>query len=151
LATIYLDTSAVAKIYLNEAGSSSIREYVDASGEGNFLVLFALTEIEFRSLIRRKERAGGLDPETGNELIRRFEAHARSNYFTQPITNDILDHALHLLDRHPLKAFDALQLAGGLDLRRSSPREKIVFASADTRLLAAANAEGLQTFNPLEP
>lgn len=63
----------------------------------------------------------------------------------------IADRAGELLDRHPLRAYDAIQLASALRINEvlttanlSSP----TFLSADNKLLAVAAAEALPTDNP---
>ena len=56
---------------------------------------------------------------------------------------------VRLLDSHPLKALDALYLAGGLNLQQSS-KESVLFVSADRQLLRAAQTEGVQVLNPEE-
>jgi len=55
-----------------------------------------------------------------------------------------------LCTRHPLKAYDAVQLAAGLALRRTLAEQDIplVFVSGDEALITAARAEGLTVDNP---
>ena len=56
-----------------------------------------------------------------------------------------------LLERHPLRAYDAVQLASGLfanDLLIAMEQPTLTFLCADDRLLAAAQAEGLAIDNP---
>jgi predicted nucleic acid-binding protein len=58
---------------------------------------------------------------------------------------------LDSLERHPLRAYDALQLASALesDTRLvGAGLAPLVFVTADTRLLAAASAEGLAIEDP---
>jgi predicted nucleic acid-binding protein len=58
--------------------------------------------------------------------------------------------AAHLTQKHPLKGYDAIQLAAGLELNASlSKREMtMVFVSGDQQLFNAAQAEGLTADNP---
>jgi predicted nucleic acid-binding protein len=63
----------------------------------------------------------------------------------------VSDLAGELVDRHPLRAYDAVQLASALAANRIlqllalSP---LTFLSADDRLVAVARAEGLIADNP---
>jgi predicted nucleic acid-binding protein len=63
----------------------------------------------------------------------------------------IAEAAGDLVVRHPLRAYDAIQLASvlraqsDLGLIEGPP---VVFVAADDRLMDAAQAEGLQTANP---
>ena len=53
-----------------------------------------------------------------------------------------------LVESYPLRAYDAVQLAGALTVRRGMPPP--LFVAADTTLLAAARAEGFLVDNPLQ-
>ena len=61
-----------------------------------------------------------------------------------------MEEAARLIDRHPLRAYDALQLAGCLVVRHGMP-EPVTFVCADTRLCEAAGREGLAAINPIAP
>jgi hypothetical protein len=57
------------------------------------------------------------------------------------------------VEGYPLRAYDAVQLACALTVRRSMRRRGMLpplFVSADTTLLAAARAEGFLVDNPLQ-
>ena len=63
----------------------------------------------------------------------------------------MLERARDLIEHHPLRAYDAVQLASGLmanDALLGAGVPALTFLSADTRLLNAAAAEGLGTDNP---
>jgi hypothetical protein len=59
--------------------------------------------------------------------------------------------ARSLLERHPLRAYDVVQLASALianQALQSAPLPLLVFLSADDRLNIIAAAEGLNVDNP---
>jgi predicted nucleic acid-binding protein len=58
--------------------------------------------------------------------------------------------AADLTQRHPLKAYDALQLAVALHYGQILSGHPFTFVSGDSTLLAAAQAEGLVTENPFD-
>jgi predicted nucleic acid-binding protein len=63
----------------------------------------------------------------------------------------VIATARQLLDRHPLRAYDAVQLASALISNQALASAGLappVFLSSDDRLLNVANAEGLNTDNP---
>jgi predicted nucleic acid-binding protein len=66
-------------------------------------------------------------------------------------TDDFLA-AAHLTQRHPLKAYDAVQLAVALRQQRAMAAYHLplTFVSGDERLLEAARAEGLSVENPFD-
>jgi hypothetical protein len=57
------------------------------------------------------------------------------------VTGSILDEAARSVGRHPLRAFDAVQLASALAARAADP-ELTAFACFDDALADAARAEG---------
>lgn len=61
-----------------------------------------------------------------------------------------MEQATVLIDHHPLRAYDALQLATALQLADALRSEglSLTFVSADERLCTAAEQEGLVTVNP---
>lgn len=58
----------------------------------------------------------------------------------------MIELAAELVWRHPLRAYDAIQLASALWLARES-RMALTFVCADRRLAAAAAAAGLRTMS----
>lgn len=63
----------------------------------------------------------------------------------------VIYSAASLRARHPLKAYDAVQLAAGLALQGTLTARhiRLSFVSRDDALLTAARAEGLSVDNPL--
>jgi uncharacterized protein len=80
-----------------------------------------------------------------------FLALYRRHYRIMPITNALMALAHDLLERHPLRAYDALHLASALlaNVQLTNVQApSLTFLAADNRLLQAAQAEGLPTDNP---
>ncbi len=72
-------------------------------------------------------------------------------YSIVELSESVILLAEDLLLAHPLRAYDTVQLASALDLRArliATGLAAPIFASADRRLLAAAEAEGLFTDDP---
>lgn len=142
----YLDTSALVKLYVREAGTDHMTRLADAAN-GNTMAVLALSRVEFRSAIRQRERLGDVPRDTADALIARMEAHLQNIYLVHPVTDSVLEEAVALLDRHPLRAYDAVQLAGCISLRARS-RERPAFVCSDHLLLRAAENEGFSVFDP---
>jgi predicted nucleic acid-binding protein len=65
------------------------------------------------------------------------------------VTDAVLEEAGGLLDRYPLRAYDAVQLAG-CKILQSGLGETVTFVCSDHQLLRAAESEGLPVINPVE-
>ncbi len=145
MSVFFLDTSAVVKLYLEEKGSLELLQTVNPND--HLLVILTLTEVEFRSAIRKRQRLGDISPNNAGDLIVLFEKHLEKNYARVSATLEIQTLAKGFVDRYVLRAYDAMQLAACV----ASPHwffDKAVFVSADTALNRAAAAEGLVVFNP---
>lgn len=117
------------------------------SSEPHQFALLSLAQAELRSAVRRRERAGDLDGRTVAELLQRFELHLGTMFVRQGVTESVLDVACAVIDRYPLRAYDALQLAGFLVIKPLAPSVP-VFVCADQQLLQAAETEGLAWLDP---
>lgn len=144
----FLDTSALAKRYLTEPGSSGIRRLLER--EDNVFYQAFVTPLEVSSAFYRQLRSQRISSEELSLLLRAYIAHSYQDYLLVPYSDSLIDRALALVARHVLRALDALQLASALDLRDSLPAQAplLGFLSADARLLDAAREEHLQAENP---
>lgn len=106
-----------------------------------------LTRVEVVSAIRRKSRDGEISSQNAITLIDIFE-HELVESARRPggpfvvirVHSDILDDAVALLDRWPLKAADAVQLATARITRRVLP-DLTDFLCFDAALGAAARGD----------
>jgi predicted nucleic acid-binding protein len=152
VATTYLDTSALVKRYVAEVGSAWVRRMV-ARPVQHILYMAALTEVEVRSALQRLVREGRLDTTQAHRVTQRVRQHFMRRYQLIRITRPIVAEAGKLVEGYPLRAYDAVQRACALTVRRSMDRRGMpppLFVTADTTLLAAARAEGFLVDNPLQ-
>ena len=147
MSSIYLDTSALLKLYIEEDGTDRVAHVVEDAEDGQVLIL-DLAPVEARSAIRRRQREGDIDGADADRVLRRIEDDASSLFLVQPLTSAVMEEAARLIDRHPLRAYDALQLAGCLVVRQGMPGP-VTFVCADGRLCEAAANEGVTTLNPV--
>ena len=139
---IYLDTSALIKRFVNEKGSPLVQSLMKR-GEPVATAKIAYAEI-FAGLAR-KLREGHLPKGLYALACRQFDRDWQS-YLRVELQDDILFLARDLIQRHPLRGFDALHLASALSLKNALG-EEITFAAADERLLRAAGAEKFGALN----
>ena len=112
------------------------------------LVILSFSQVELRSAVRRREKLGEMTAEVAANLLEAFSRHTESRFITQLVTDSTLDTACALVDRHELRAYDAMQLAGYITLKSGAGNELPVFVCADRALLIAASQEGFPTLNP---
>jgi predicted nucleic acid-binding protein len=148
LNTFYLDTSALAKRYLSEQGSSWITALVHPTA-GNIIVVCDLTAVEFFSSLARRQREGTITPADALKLQKQFLTEFERQYLSVGLEEAVLSHARNLVSRHPLRSLDAIQLASAHEAI-SILEAPMTFVSADKNLLAIAASEGFATDNPNE-
>lgn len=142
----YVETSAAVKLYVREPGTERMLRLADPAG-GNTLAVLGLTRVEFQSAIRQRERAGDVTHEIADSLIGAMDEHLTNFFLVQPLTDLVMQEAAALLDRHALRAYDAVQLAGCIMLRARLGRHA-TFVCSDRQLLKAAADEGIAVLDP---
>ena len=148
MALLYLDTSALVKLYVAERGGERMVEL--ASEDANSLATCATAQVEFHSAVDRRRRMDDLDEDEAESAVEGFSKYFKSEVFRYPLDDQTLDLACVLVHRYALRAYDAVQLAACLFLLRLRSRDDLTFVSADRHLLTAARAEGLTVLNPEE-
>lgn len=143
----YLETSALVKLYIRETGTDVLLRLVARTSNHRFAVL-ALSRVEFRSAIRRRQREGDIDEMIAKRLLDSLDKHLETRFVKQVVNDSLMDVASNLIDRHALRAYDAVQLAGCLALRATSGADQPVFVCSDLQLLEAAESEALLCLDP---
>lgn len=97
------------------------------------------------------KREGALSPVIRQELWQAFQFDFTYRFQTIKVGLNVLTMAEALAFQHPLRAYDAMQLASAQIanrrlLRRGNPG--LTFLSADTRLLEVARLVGFTVENP---
>ena len=138
--TVFFDTSALVKRYADESGSDLVRDL------NSTVVISELAKVEVPAAIWRKHRLGGFSAKDARDLCRQFSidfAFWVSPQDTQVIkaSTDILHTAADLVARHPLRAYDAMQLASALEVLHVVG--ECTFGCFDRQLSTAASIEGL--------
>lgn len=140
MAETYIDTSALAKWYLNEARSEDFEAFIRREPVAS---ISRLTVLEFRCLLARRRRAKQIDARTEKLVLAAFDADLRQGFLAVHPLEDT--HAvaaieiLSLLKTHPLRSLDALHLG----IIRMQGISKV--ATADRVLAVAAAALGIET------
>ena len=147
MALYYLESSALVKLYVYEAGTERLLGLTEDE-TGHRFAIFSLAQVEIRAAIRRRQRGGEIPNFEADEMIESFRQHTEGRFLIQPVSDSLVDVALALVDGHFLKGYDAMQLAGYMVLRSMAGREDPVFVCADKALISAARNEGCPTLDP---
>src|SRR5262245_36153951 len=134
---VYVDASALAKRYVDEAGSSTVRAVIARE----VIATSRLSEIEIASGLVRRFREAGISSRNLERTLSSLREDVRSIAIVE-IDEEITREAVSLLARHRLRASDAVQLASCLQVRRLVSVEVRLLAY-DHRLNDAATVEGL--------
>lgn len=142
----FADSSALVKLYADEAGHEEIRSVT-------VLVVCQLARVEVPAAIWRKQRLGDLDPSETALLVAAFEA----DYFgadgdpprfaVVAASGAVLDDAARIAGVQGLRAFDAVQMATARAAATVDPDCR-TFAASDKDLRGAAAAEGFALVPP---
>jgi len=136
---VYLDTSALAKWYLNEPKSDAFEAFVRAQSDA---AISRLTILEFRCLLTRRRRTGDITAAIERRVLDSFENDIRAGFLDVHPLED--RHAVTATDivgrlpRHALRSLDALHLAVATELKAGT------LATADRIMADAAGALGLK-------
>jgi predicted nucleic acid-binding protein len=151
LSTYFVDTSALAKRYINEVGTQWVRSWTSASA-GNVVVIAELTALEMFSVFARREVDKEITSASANRLRSTFLAHLNDEYLTIKVDSPLWLQARDLITKHAalrLCTLDAVQLACALDAKKNLP-QAVTFVRADPKLLSAATAEGFTVDDPMQ-
>lgn len=131
----YFDTSTLVKRYVREKGSVRVRRLMMSDTPATS----RLSEVEVASALGRRAREGAFS--TTDRALAALVADLPAIIVVE-LTLEVSARARMLLQRHPLRTGDAIQLASCLYLQQQLG-EPIEIVSFDDRLTAAARREGL--------
>jgi hypothetical protein len=154
MAHFYLDSSALVKRYIAEAGTPWMQTLCAPSAD-HVLYTVRITGAEIIAALFRRARAGALSITDVQTAAGQFRFDFHGDYQIVEVTEALIDRAMALAEKHGLRGYDSVQLAAALELqalRASFALPPITFVSADDLLNGSALAEGLAVENPsLQP
>jgi predicted nucleic acid-binding protein len=138
----FADSSALVKLYADEIGHKQVRGLAS-------MAVAQLARVEVPAALWRKSRIGELAADDARLLTADFEADYFGTGSEPPrfavvaATGSVLDEAARLCASHGLRAYDAIQLATALAVRRADA-ECESFAAFDRTLRTAAATQGFE-------
>lgn len=150
MSVVYFDTSALLKKYIIQIGSGWVHGLLSSSPPP---VVFTsrLTIIEAACAFARRLREGSLSSTDHTTLLSLFDYDINHKYYLLEVKSVTIDTARGFANLHPLRAYDAVQLATAWQLNRElllASKPPLTFICADRRLVTIAQAVGLVTENP---
>ena len=146
----FFDSSAIVKRYITETGSAWVKTIVKSQPKKNLYLSF-VTGAEVMAAFAKRHRNGDISTADYNTVRTLFQHHFQRRYTLLKVTKYVIQRAMDLTHIHPLRGFDAVQLATALILEDDLKRcglPGITFVCADKDLCNAAKTEGLTTENP---
>ena len=104
---LYLDTSALVKLYVDEEGSSVVRSAVDQARQ---ISTSAIAYVEARAAFVRRRHEGGLLAGEYRRIIRDLDDDW-ARYLVVEVTDSLIRESARLAETHRLRAYDAVHLA----------------------------------------
>ena len=132
--TLYLDTSSLVKLYVEEVGSDDVRNLV---AEATVVATSIVAYPETRAALARLRRSGDLTPAKFATAKRNFEAQWPA-FLTLDVTAPLSREAGEFAERYALRGFDALHLASFAEIVRRAGPVETRFSSFDDRLNKAS-------------
>jgi predicted nucleic acid-binding protein len=137
---LYLDTSALVKLYVSERGSAHVQESLRRA---QVAATSRVAYPEARSALSRRSREGALSGPGLRRAVAALDADMDSLVLVE-LNGGVARLAGDLAERHAIRAYDAIHLASALELTRwlGDTASLLTF---DNRQADAARAEGLRT------
>jgi predicted nucleic acid-binding protein len=145
----FLDTSALVKRYVQEVGTAWVVQATNQSS--GYLHILRVTGPELVAALTRKMNGGEVALGDAQRASVNFRSDYRELYQIVELTPAVAEKAMDLVQRHRLRGYDSVQLAGAVELqhlRESVGMVPFVFVCADENLNQCARLEGLTVINP---
>jgi predicted nucleic acid-binding protein len=135
---LYLDTSALVKLYVREEASDDVRACV-ARAEAVSTSQVAYPEA--RAAFARRQREGAFDTDDLRRIVDALDRDLAALVVVN-LDRPLARRAGQLAERHALRGFDAIHLASAVELWELMGAVP-TFLAYDSRLMNAARAEGI--------
>lgn len=125
----FFDTSALVKRYVPEKGTRWIRS-ISARHANNDLIVAQIASVEVISAVSAQKRAHVFPVSAAQALRHLLDYHTRTQYIVLDLSQVIVSRAKDLLENHPLRAYDSVQLATAVEannaiINRGLPRLRL--------------------------
>ena len=146
--TLYLDTSALIKLYHEESGTENLIKLIHQSADDLIITIADITLIEFHSALLKRVRTKEIPLNTVKKVFELFQNDLKV-FNVIVVDEDVKNLSIRLIDTigssTNLRTLDALQLATAIIVNRMLAID--YFIACDKALLASAK----RYFTPYNP
>ena len=136
---LYVDTSALVKLYVDETGAPLVRQGVQGA---DAVATSEIAYVEIRAALARRRRDGALRAGDHRRLLRRLHTDW-PQFLLIALGSSLIRDAGAIAEQYRLRAYDAVHLASGLVVQQQMA-EPVTFACWDRVLAAAATRAGMR-------
>jgi predicted nucleic acid-binding protein len=135
---LYLDSSALVKLYVPETASALIKQRVETA---DMSATSRISYAEARAAFARKRREHTVSLRDYQTVVQDFENDWES-YFIVDVSESLIKRAGQLAEHHALRGYDVVHLASAVILSEEA-NQPVRFACFDEKLRRAARRHGL--------
>ena len=142
---LYMDTSALIKLFIEEEGSARVRALAGGRGGAEILLVSRLGFTEASVSLARMVHLGRIYAAELPHHQGSLEDYWDQSIQEVELIEDVLEDARQLAQRFPLRTYDAIHLASAREARRMLRGlfdGEVQFLAFDMALLKAAQAVG---------
>lgn len=142
---VYVDTSAIVKLYIREPGSVQVSEWLKKNNEP--IPLTGLIELEFNNALKLKQFRNELTSDEFDKIISLMHEHEKNGVYYRPTMDwpDVFTIAINLSKNHTQdcgsRSLDILHVASAITIQTET------FLTLDTRQTQLADKAGLRTID----
>ncbi|MBI5682802.1 MAG: type II toxin-antitoxin system VapC family toxin [Deltaproteobacteria bacterium] len=140
---LYLDTSSLVKLYVEETNSGIVKNWVK---ESEIAAVCRVAYPEMISALNKRLRCGDISSKEYRLLVAGFS----KEWLDFAVMDFDEIEAGQLAEKYGLRGFDAVHLSSAKLLRAEGSSLSLAFSSFDKKLNQAASSEGFTILPPLQ-
>lgn len=136
---LYLDTSALVKLYIQEEHDDLVKKLVgEANSCGSSMIAYVEIKAAFARALREHRVSAGVWHALKSEFEKTWE-----HFFQVSVSQKILESAAALAEKFALRSYDSVHLASAEYVKQNA-QDSFVFACFDKQLNVIAKKIGIK-------
>ena len=137
--TVFWDTSAFLPLIVQQQPFTAQARKV--AGDSTHRVIAFIAELEASAALERLHRDGTIATRGTLTRARGGLGQLLKGFDVVPFQTKLMEDAVRMVERHPLRTLDAIQLASCRVLLTAFSSAELLFVTSDSRLATAAREE----------